>query len=200
MEVGARQAAQSFDLHAAIQDAMREPWQRSHTQPAFTMPGRPRRRAMMLIRNLDWWITAADHNEVAERHSCRCWPPGLAAEPRRPISRCPRFLRARGAACPAQRSVFRAAIWLFSLTQSGGAPLGLGAIPAKPENEPPYHARKPAHYSVGPGPSRTMVRLPSRTRAPGKEQTKDIVFEIPPLSSNAGAKLNKGRGQNVTKD
>jgi hypothetical protein len=54
--------------NAALQDAIREPWQRSHLADAeIEYAQTTSRNAMMLIRNLSGYVTSFDQNEVGKR-------------------------------------------------------------------------------------------------------------------------------------
>ena len=182
--------------HTALEDAVREPWQRSRVpDPEIDHAQKTSRHAMMLIRNPSWWITAADHNEVARRVlvqvlALRAWQ----------LKHHGQFPQTLDTLVPGE---------LPSLPNDPYSGQPFGYTPSNNQEVPPLryalmptqekgHAPTPGSwliYSIG-----LDLHDDSGITFKDKDysrQAKDIVFEIPPLSSDAGAKKEKDRGQDA---
>ena len=188
----------AFIASAAIQDAMREPWQRSQlADPEIDYAQKTSRNAMMLIRNVGGYIQANDHNEVARRGlvlvlALREWqlrhggqfpqsldvlvPEELASLPNDPYSGRPfGYVRSQGQEVSPLRQA-------------------LVASPGK------GHISTPGSwllYSVGPNRSDdggiTFKDKDHRT------QPMDIVFEIPPMDSHPDTSKDKDQHRDTVK-
>jgi hypothetical protein len=185
--------------HAAIQDAVREPWQRSRVgDPEIDHARKTSQHAMMLIRDPDWWVTTVDHNEVARRAlvqvlALRAWQ----------LKHGGQFPKSLDALVPEE---------LPSLPDDPYSGRPLGYVPSNGQEVPPLRyalmpAREKGHatttgswliYSIGPDlhDDGGMTFKDENYSS----QSKDIVFEVAPLQSDAGAGKGHERGQNSPKD
>jgi hypothetical protein len=186
-------------FQSAIQDAVREPWQRSRVgDPEIDHARKTSQHVMMLIRDPDWWVTTVDHNEVARRAlvqvlALRAWQ----------LKHGSQFPKSLDALVPEE---------LPSLPNDPYSGRPFGYVPSNGQEVPPLRyalmpAREKGHatttgswliYSVGPDlHDDGGMTFKDKNYA---SQPKDIVFEVPPLQSDAGADKEHERGQNSPKD
>jgi hypothetical protein len=173
--------------HAAIQDAVREPWQRSRGRDLEIEHAQTTSRsAMMLIRNpLAWFVLTADHNEVARRAlvqvlALRAWQ----------LKHGGQFPKSLDALVPEE---------LPSLPDDPYSGRPFGYVHSSGQAVPPLHSALSAApggrvrvgeqgwllYSVGPdGRDDGGITFKEKDHRP---QPMDIVFEIPPIEGDAGA-------------
>ena len=183
--------------HAALKDVVREPWQRSRVgDPEIDHARKTSRHAMMLIRNPEWWITAADHNEVARRMliqilALRAWQ----------LKHGGRFPEALDALVPEElpglpSDPYSGRPFVYVPSNNQEVPsLRYVLMPGRSPKTGPTTPGSRLIYSVGPDfHDDGGLAFKDKFYA---QQAKDIVFEIPPLPSDAGAKKEKDRGQDA---
>ena len=175
--------------YAAIQDALREPWQRSRGRdPEIEQAERTSRNAMMLIliRNPAEYVSVADHNEVARRAlvqvlALRAWQLKHGGE----------FPKSLDALVPEELPNLpndpysgRPFGYLPPTDRRAVAPLRYALMPGQ-GREHALTLGSRLLYSVGPD-LRDDGGFIFSAKDISKSQSKDLVFEIPPVPNDAG--------------